>query len=143
LAEGPIVLGARLEHHAFMPASAFVAIVDDEEPIRRALMRLLRSAGHASHAFASGQQFLDSLSAGPLPGCVVLDVHLAEMSGVDVARRLAQAWPAVRVIFITGHPSPDMEHQVLATRPSAYLLKPVNDRALLGAIAEALAAAAP
>lgn len=115
----------------------FIAIVDDEEPIRRALLRLLRSAGREALSFGSGADFLDSLSTGQ-PGCVVLDLHMPGMNGFEVHARLAQSWPQVPVIIITGHHSEESHAQVLANRPMAYLTKPIDDRLLLDTIDRAM-----
>jgi FixJ family two-component response regulator len=114
--------------------SPFIAIVDDEEPIRRALVRLLRSAGLEAQAFESGQAFLASLP-GRRPRCVVLDLHMPGLSGLDVQARLAQSWPGLPVIFITGQHSPETAERVMAAQPLAYLVKPVHDQLLLDAIA--------
>ena len=113
-----------------------VAVVDDEEPVRRALVRLLRSAGFAAVPFATGVEFLHSL-ANQLPSCVVLDMHMPGMSGLDVKERLSQTWPELPVIFITGHQSAEAEARARASKPHAFLLKPVHDRLLLEAIASA------
>jgi FixJ family two-component response regulator len=117
--------------HATTP---FIAIVDDEEPIRRALVRLLRSAGLEAEAFECGSAFLESLSRRT-PRCVVLDIHMPGLSGLDVQARLAESWPRLPVIFITGHHSPETRERVLASHPLAYLAKPVHDQLLLDAIA--------
>lgn len=115
----------------------FTAIVDDEEPVRRALVRLLRSAGFEARAFASGVEFLNSL-ASQKPSCVVLDLHMPAMSGLDVQERLANVWPGLPVIFITGHQSVETEARVRAARPLAFLLKPIHDRLLLDAVASVM-----
>ena len=140
--EGPIARQAARRYGSRMPPAAYVAIVDDEEPVRRALVRLLRSAGHEAQAFASGKQLLESLPER-LPSCILLDLHMPDMSGLDVQQRLAQQWPRLPIIFITGHHSPETEHRARAAGPCAYLLKPVNDRQLLDAIALATGASEP
>jgi FixJ family two-component response regulator len=111
--------------------------VDDEEPIRKALTRLLRSAGMDVVAFASGTEFLDSLPSRR-PDCVVLDVHMPHMNGFDVQARLAESSSPVPVVIITGHDSGETRDRALAGQPVAYLRKPVNDQTLLDAIALAL-----
>ena len=123
----------------------WIAVVDDEEPVRRALLRLMRSAGIDAHAFASGPEFLDSLS-DTKPYCVVLDLHMPGMSGFDVQESLLQNLIDIQVIVVTGHHSAEVQARALLSKPIAYLLKPMNDQALLDAIASAsqlqLAAAA-
>ncbi len=123
-----------------MPPIPWIAVVDDEEPIRRALLRLMRSAGVASRSFASGPEFLDAIRAQQ-PACVVLDLHMPGMCGFDVQERLSHDWPAIPVIFVTGHHSPESQARAVAAGACAYLLKPMNDQLLLDAIAQALAPA--
>jgi FixJ family two-component response regulator len=110
-----------------------VALVDDEPSIRRALSRLVGSAGFEPQVFASGADFL---SAMPIAGlrCVVLDIHMPESSGLDVQARLARQWPEVPVIFITGHEDAEAQRRALAARPLAFLNKPVDSTHLLNAI---------
>jgi len=118
-------------------APQLIAIVDDEESIRRALLRLMRAAGLGGQAFSSGAEFLDSLITRE-PHCVVLDLHMPGMNGFEVQARLAHSWPHLPVIIITGHHTAESQAQALSTRPLAYLLKPVDDRLLLDAIGLAM-----
>jgi len=113
--------------------TTFIAIVDDEESIRRALLRLMRSAGLAAQCFSSGAEFLNSLATRE-PRCVVLDLHMPGMSGLEVQALLAHSWPHLPVIVITGHQTAESRAQALSTHPLAYLLKPIDDRLLLDAI---------
>ena len=113
--------------------SPWVAIVDDEEPIRRALVRLLRSVDIPARAFATGTTFLDSLATSK-PYCVVLDLHMPTMDGFEVHARLTQVAPDISVIIVTGHHSRDVEARVMRSKPAAYLFKPMNDQLLLDAI---------
>ena len=112
-----------------------MAIVDDEEPIRKALTRLLRSGGLDVESFSSGSDFLESLP-NHQPDCVVLDLHMPVVSGFEVQARLAKS--GVPVVIITGHDSDETRARALAGRPAAYLRKPVNDQVLLDAIELAL-----
>ena len=112
-----------------------VAIVDDEEPIRKALTRLLRSAGLDVDNFPSGSEFLESLSTRR-PDCVVLDLHMPVVNGFEVQARLAAS--GLPVVIITGHDSDETRAKALARKPAAYLRKPVNDQTLLDAIELAL-----
>jgi FixJ family two-component response regulator len=115
-----------------------IAVVDDEDPIRKALMRLLRSAGLDAVAFSSGGEFLDSLSDRPAnrPDCVVLDLHMPVVSGFMVQAQLAES--GLPVVIITGHDSDETRDRALAGKPAAYLRKPVHDQVLLDAIYLAL-----
>ena len=112
-----------------------VAIVDDEEPIRKALTRLLRSGGLDVESFPSGSEFLESLSAHR-PDCVVRDLHMPVVNGFEVQARLVEF--GVPVVIVTGHDSDETRARALAGRPAAYLRKPVNDQVLLDAIELAL-----
>jgi FixJ family two-component response regulator len=113
-----------------------VAIVDDEAPIRRAFERLVRSAGMDTQAFASGADFLAAL---PIEGlrCVVLDLHMPGLDGLEVQARLARSWPQLPIIFVTGRQDPQAQQLALAARPLAFLNKPIDDHLLLDAIASA------
>ena len=119
-----------------------VAVVDDEEPVRKALMRLMRSAGLSVQTFGSGAEFLQSL-ATRLPDCVVLDLYMPEMDGFSVQTHLAGKYAALPVIIITGHDLPATRERVMASGASAFLRKPVLDRTLLDAISAATASAQP
>jgi FixJ family two-component response regulator len=114
-----------------------IAVVDDEEPVRIALRRLLRSAGLDVETFPSGVEFLESLPTRR-PDCVVLDLHMPLMNGFEVQARLAESSAPVPVVIITGHDSTETRDRALAGRPLAYLRKPVNDQTLLDAIELAL-----
>jgi len=116
---------------------SLIAIVEDEEPIRKALRRLLRSAGMDVKSFPSGVEFLESLT-NQWPDCVVLDLQMPLMNGFEVQARLAELRVSVPVVIITGHDSDETRALALAGFPVAYLRKPVNDQLLLDAIALAL-----
>ncbi|MBY0555957.1 MAG: response regulator [Burkholderiaceae bacterium] len=115
--------------------SPWIAVVDDDAGIRRALVRLLRSASMRARAFDGGEEFFAAI-ATDLPCCVILDVHMPGLSGLDVQARLATLAPAVGVILISGHPSPQEQLRAQHQLPLAYLQKPVNDQLLLDAIAQ-------
>ncbi|MEJ5989132.1 response regulator [Ramlibacter sp. PS3R-8] len=119
-------------------ASALVAIVDDEESVRQALGRLVRSAGFQVRTFGSGSEFLGSL-ADCSPCCVVLDLRMPHMTGVDVQRALLASRPGVPVVIITGDDTPEIRRQTLAYGATAYLRKPVDETMLLDAIQRAIA----
>jgi FixJ family two-component response regulator len=116
---------------------ALIAVVDDEDPVRRALKRLFCSAGLNVETFASGAAFLNSL-AQSVPDCVVLDLHMARLNGFEVQARLAHAGIRVPVVVITGHDTPESRQRVLDAGASAYLRKPVDDQALLDAVTAAI-----
>jgi FixJ family two-component response regulator len=120
-------------------ARLLIAVVDDEEPIRKALMRLMRSAGLGVETFASGAEFLKSIDTR-LPDCVVLDLQMPQMNGFHVQASLAQKCAALPVIIVTGHDFPKARERALEGGASAFLRKPVHDRTLLDAISAATAA---
>lgn len=113
----------------------WVAVVDDDAAICRALVRLLRSAGLSARAYAGGAAFLQAIEQQH-PCCVILDVHMPDLTGLDVQARLATLAPEVGVILISGHPKPQEQFRALHQLPLAYLPKPVNDQLLLDAIAQ-------
>jgi two-component system response regulator FixJ len=123
-------------------APLLIAVVDDEEPVRKALTRLMRSAGLSVETFASGPEFLKSLNMR-LPHCVVLDLHMPDMDGFNVQGRLAGKHAALPVIIITGHDLPRARERAMAGGASAFLRKPVLDRVLLNAISAATSPAQP
>jgi FixJ family two-component response regulator len=114
-----------------------VAIVDDEEGIRKALGRLLRAAGLEAYGYANGQEFLTA-AAERRPDCVVLDLHMPGMSGLQVLRKLKTAGLLLPVVVITAHDEPETRQECLSTGARAYLRKPLEDRLLLNAISAAM-----
>jgi len=114
-----------------------LAVVDNDADVRVALSRLVSSAGFEVETFASGAEFLHSIEDHE-PDCLVLDLHMPEMSGFDVQEALAIARVAVPVVVITGHDTPESRRRALRLGAKAYLCKPVNDEALLAAIGAAV-----
>jgi len=102
--------------------------------------RLLR--GFTVETFASGAEFLRAVQ-GHEPDCVVLDLHMPEMSGFDVQGALASGHAGVPVVVITGHDTPESRARALRLGAKAYLCKPVNDEALLAAIGTAIGGLSP
>ena len=119
----------------------YVAIVDDEEPVRKALKRLLRASGLEAEGYASGKDFLDA-SAQREPDCVVLDLHMPAMSGLQVLRSLQAARRNIPTVIITAHDAPETRDQCIAAGAAAYLRKPLDEHVLLGTISAAVTAAA-
>lgn len=117
-----------------------VAVVDDEEAIRKALKRLLRSAGIAVECYASGPEFLRSLPV-QRPDCIVLDIRMEGMNGFDVQAWLKAAHVEVPIIFITAIDGPDDQTRAMHSGAAAILRKPFGDDALLDAIAAAVRSA--
>jgi len=120
-----------------MDAEALVFVVDDDAPMRESLKNLLRSVGLRVEAFASAQEFLRS-TRPDVPGCLVLDVRLPGLSGLDLQRRLAEVDMAMPIIFITGHGDIPMTVQAMKAGAVEFLPKPFRDQDLLDAIQQAL-----
>jgi FixJ family two-component response regulator len=114
-----------------------VSIIDDDFSVRRALRRLVASAGFSVETFASGGEFLDSDSLGR-SHCIVLDIHLGGLSGFDVQERLKEMGVQVPVIFITAHDDAATHTRVNGSGAVAYLRKPFEEHALLDAIERAI-----
>ena len=112
-----------------------IAVVDDEEPVRKALKRLLRAAGLEAESYASGQDFF---AADRRADCVVLDLHMPAMSGLQVLTRIRQTTTRLPVVVITAHDQPETRDECIAAGAAAYLRKPLDDRLLLNAISAAL-----
>src|SRR3954470_13266661 len=119
---------------------SFVAIVDDEESVRRALLRLLRAANMDAEAFASGAAFLESLDKFR-PDCVVLDLQMPGLTGRDVQRRLISMQINLPVILITAHDDAVIQQQSLSDGAANYLRKPLRGDVLLRSINESIARA--
>ena len=119
------------------PAGSRVFIIDDDAGIRAAIADLLQSAGLESETFATPEEFLGRQPADG-PSCIVLDLRLSGMSGLDVQRALAEAGSATPIIFISAFA--DIPTTVKAMKSGAveFLTKPFDDRELLEAIYRAL-----
>lgn len=121
---------------------SFVAVVDDEESVRRALIRLLRAANMDAEAFASGEAFLSSLDKFR-PDCVVLDLQMPGLTGRDVQKRLISMQINLPVILITAHDDAVTQQQSLSDGAANYLRKPLRGDLLVRSINESIARAAP
>jgi len=113
-----------------------VAIVDDEDSVRRSVGRLLRSAGMEVETFPSGSEFLQALGDPP-PDFLILDLHMPAMNGFDVCEELQRTGVHVPVAIITGRDKPEYRARAVAAGVAAYLPKPIDDKELIGIIAAA------
>ncbi|HEV3424155.1 MAG TPA: response regulator [Paraburkholderia sp.] len=115
-----------------------VYVVDDDDSVRCAFSRLIRAAGHAVAAFASAREFLAEAKLDARPACLVLDVQLPDVNGLQLQRELGTALP---IIFITGHGDIPMTVHAMKAGAADFLAKPVRDTDLLEAIEQALQSA--
>jgi len=117
--------------------SAVIAVVDDDASVRNGLERLIRSFGWQAETFASAQEFLDHPRT-EAPSCLVLDLQLPGLSGLDLQKRMADAGLETPIVFLTGHG--DIPASVKAMKAGAveFLTKPVDEEDLLTAIQEAI-----
>jgi len=114
-----------------------VFVIDDDESIREALKSLIRSVGLSVETFASAQGFLES-SRPDVPSCLILDVRMPGLSGLDLQRDLADANIHIPIIFITGHGDIPMSVRAMKAGAVEFLTKPFRDQDLLDAIQQAL-----
>lgn len=117
-----------------------IAIVDDDESVCRAMKRLVRSIGMDANAFTSGREFIDRVETTPSfqPDCVVLDVQMPGMNGLEVQERLASGGNPLPVIFITAHDEAGVRDRALAAGAVAFLRKPFNDELFIKTLRLAL-----
>jgi FixJ family two-component response regulator len=114
-----------------------IAIVDDDAPLREALGSVMKAAGFSINTFASAEEFLAS-GNGQKSMCLILDVRLPGMSGLELQRRLREAGNQVPVVFVTAHGDASLRDLALKTGAAAFLNKPVRSDTLLNAIRAAL-----
>ena len=116
---------------------AVIAIVDDDPSVQRGLQRLIRSAGWKAETFASAQEFLARPRAES-PNCVLLDLQLPGLSGLDLQKRMAEVGLETPIVFLTGHGDIPASVQAMKAGAVQFLTKPVDEQELLRAIEEAV-----
>jgi len=114
-----------------------VFVVDDDASVRRAIERLLHSAGYAVRSFASAYELIAAMRTWR-PRCLIIDVRMPDCTGLELADMLQAAPDPAPVIFITGHGDIEMAVRAMKTGAVDFLAKPFDDEALLGAIAHAV-----
>jgi FixJ family two-component response regulator len=114
-----------------------VFIIDDDRGMRQAVQDLVESVGLRAESFATGQEFLGRQPTSD-PSCLVLDVRLPQMSGLDFQRRLTEIGMQIPIIFITAHGDVPMSVRALKSGAVEFLTKPFRDQDLLDAIQQAL-----
>lgn len=125
-----------------MPTSVFnVFLVDDDASVRRALARLIKSAGHQVQTFASAREFLGTNAEVEEAACLVLDIRMPGLTGMDLQRELQTMNRNLPIVFITGHGDIPMSVKAMKAGAVDFLPKPVKDTDLLRAIEQAIARA--
>jgi FixJ family two-component response regulator len=119
-----------------LPPTVFV--VDDDASVRKGLVRLLKSAGYRAESCASAEEFLDRWERDPLPGCVLLDIQMPGLGGLQLQQRLHHSGHGVPVVFITGHGDIPMTVKAMKAGAVDFLPKPFRDDDLLGAVQQAI-----
>jgi len=135
------VLTAKIFHRQLitMPANRTVFLVDDDNSVRRALTRLIKSARYSVQAFASARDFLEYWRiTNESPACLVLDIRMPGLSGLDLQHELVASNTLLPIIFITGHGDIPMSVKAMKAGAVDFLPKPVKDKDLLRAIDQAL-----
>lgn len=120
-----------------MPTDAVVHVIDDDNAVRDSLSFLLKSAGHAVRTYESAADFLERGAA--TSGCVVTDVRMPGMSGLDLIRALAERGTPLPIIVMTGHGDVPMAVEAMKLGAADFLEKPFDDDAMLASIRMALA----
>lgn len=118
-------------------SDAIVFVIDDDESMREALKSLIRSVGLSIETFASAHEFLQSRRPD-IPACLILDVRMPGLSGLDLQRDLSEANIHIPIIFITGHGDIPMSVRAMKAGAIEFLTKPFRDQDLLDAIQQAL-----
>jgi FixJ family two-component response regulator len=116
-----------------LPESPLVSIVDDDISVRRSTLRLLNSSGMRAEAFASAEAFLKSRRAEET-GCLLLDVRMPGMDGLELQRRLSETGVLIPIVFLSARASEDEERRALQVGAAFFLRKPVSKDVLLNAI---------
>lgn len=116
---------------------SIVFVIDDDQSVRESLRNLLRSVGLSVRTYESAQEFLTA-ERPDVPGCLVLDIRLPGLSGLDLQRQLVQANTQIPIIFITGHGDIRMSVEAMKAGAVEFLTKPFRDQDLLDAVQQAL-----
>ena len=114
-------------------APRWIAIVDDDPSVLSALARLLRTRGLEPRTFSSGREFLSELADG-LPECLIVDLQMPEMDGLELQRRLTLSGVRIPTIVITAHHEAEARERCASAGAFAFLEKPLQDISLLAAI---------
>jgi FixJ family two-component response regulator len=130
-------LGQQFGRSSMPPSKPIVFVVDDDISVRESLELLIASAGWQPEIFASAQEFLHR-PRSPVPNCLVLDLSLPDLNGLELQRRIAAERTDMPIIFITGHGDVPSTVQAMKAGATEFLTKPFSEDALLSAIRQAL-----
>ena len=122
-----------------MPAGPLISIIDDDESLRRAVVALVRSAGYEARGFGSAEEFL-SCGAVPNFACIITDIQMPGLSGIELKQHLTASQCPVPVIMITARHDPSLESEANASGAACFLRKPFEADALIRCIERALGA---
>jgi FixJ family two-component response regulator len=117
--------------------SVLIAVVDDDTSVRKGLGRLIRSLGWRAETFASAQEFLDHPRT-EAPSCLVLDLQLPGLSGLDLQKQMTEAGLEIPIVFLTGHGNIPTSVKAMKAGAIEFLTKPVDEQDLIKAIQEAI-----
>jgi RNA polymerase sigma factor (sigma-70 family) len=120
-----------------MKEGSTVFVIDDDDSVRKSLSRLLRSLGFGVETFASAEQFLDRENYRGI-GCIVLDLQMPGLSGIDLQDRLSRTGNNLPIVFVTGHATVPTSVRALKAGAEDYLEKPFEDHELLEAVSRAI-----
>lgn len=126
--------------HETLTKTGVIAIVDDDEPLREALGSVMKAAGFSSRTFASAEEFLACDDCDET-ACLILDVRLPGISGIELQKRLIKANSPLPIIFVTAHGDASLQDSLMRAGAAAFLYKPVRSEALLKEIRSALESA--
>jgi len=122
---------------AGLPAKTLISVVDDDDDVREALAGLMKSRGFTVEAFPSAVDFLACPNLRDT-SCLIADVHMPRMTGIELHRRLVESGYAIPMILITAYPDDSVRARALADGIICYLTKPCDEGALLGCVRSAL-----
>jgi FixJ family two-component response regulator len=122
--------------------SGRIAIVDDDQPVREALESMLKAVGLQTQTFATAEEFLESGNR-EMTACLILDVRLPGMNGIELQKRLIESHSQVPIIFVTAHGDASLRDLLMNAGAAGFLNKPVRSDALLREIDSAMEKARP
>jgi FixJ family two-component response regulator len=120
-----------------MPKAPLISVVEDDQYFRESMKRLMRSLGYSVETFASAADFLASARLGET-ACLIADVHMPAMTGLELHRRLGDSGFRVPTILVTAHYDEDLRARALAGGVVCYLRKPIDEGILMRCLREAL-----